>query len=523
MNKQFKTLSGLPVKDTYTSADLDRLELGNPGEFPYTRGVYKTMYRGRLWTMREFSGFGTAKETNLRYRYLLESGSTGLSVAFHLPTLMGRDSDDPKSLGEIGKCGVAVDSLRDMEILFSGIDLEKITTSMTINAPACILLAMYLVVAEKQGADWRRLGGTIQNDILKEYIAQKTYIFPPLPSIRLITDIFDFCIKEVPNWHPISVSGYHIREAGASAIQELAFTLASGLHYLYSARDAGIDIAELLPRVSFFFNSHNDFFEEIAKFRAARRLWAKEVKERFDINDEAKLIMKFHVQNAGSSLTSQQPYNNIARTAIQTLAGVLGGAQSIHTNSYDEALALPGKDAVTVALRTQQIIAHETGITQVIDPLGGSYYLEYLTNRLEDSAKEYIKRIDEMGGMVSAIEKGFPQREIMESAVRYQREVDSKERIIVGVNEFIEKEKPIRILKVQEKTQREQVSSVKRLKRERNRKRWEKTLGDLRETAKSHENIMPAILSSVRAYATVGEICNVLKEVFGEYKEPNII
>jgi methylmalonyl-CoA mutase N-terminal domain/subunit len=525
--KEFTTPSGISIKRVYTPSDIKDFDyekdLNEPAKFPFTRGIYETMYRGRLWTMRQFAGMGTPKETNKRFKYLLASGGTGLSVAFHMPTIMGRDSDHPLSRGEIGKCGVAVDSLRDMEIIFDGINLEKITTSMTINAPACILWAMYLVVGEKQKADWKKLDGTIQNDILKEYIAQKSYIFPPGPSMRLILDTFEFCIKEVPKWHPISISGYHIREAGANAVQELAFTLADGLCYLYAAKERGINIEELLPKLSFFFNSHNYFFEEIAKFRAARRLWAREVKKRFNIQNDDLLKMKFHVQNAGCSLTAQQPYNNVIRTTLQALAAVVGGAQSIHTNSFDEALALPSEEAVKIALRTQQIIAYESGVADTIDPFAGSYYLEWLTNQIEEKAKEYITRIDEIGGMIKAIEMGFPQREIANASYKYQKEIEEEKRIIVGVNKFVEKPKPIKILKITQKAQNEQIKSLQKLKKERNNKKVKDALENLKEVAKSNKNIMPAVLDAVRVYATVGEICDVFREVFGEYKEPKII
>lgn len=525
---QFSTLSWIPIKRLYTPLDTQDLnyekELGAPGQFPYTRGVYPTMYRGKPWTMRQFSGFGAAKETNKRYKYLLKSGQTGLSVAFHLPTLMGYDSDDPRSLGEVGKCGVAIDSLKDMEQLFEGIPLDKVSTSMTINSGASVMWAMYLAVAEKQGVDWKKLDGTIQNDVLKEYIAQKTYIFPPRPGIRLILDMFEFCVKEVPKWHPISISGYHIREAGSTAVQELAFTLADGLAYVHAAQDRGLDVNAILPKLSFFFNSHNDFFEEIAKYRAARRLWAKEVKQRFHPSDPRAYLCRFHAQTAGVSLTAQQPYNNVVRVALQALAAALGGAQSIHTNSLDEALALPTEHAVTIALRTQQILQNETGITDTIDPLGGSYFLESLTNEMEKRAKEYIDRIDHMGGMVAAVEQGYPQREIVESSARYQHEIEQKKRIIVGMNEYTDKnEKQIPTLKIGMKTEREQIASVRKLRKIRNPKKWKEAMTHLHETAKTDKNMMPSILAAVRAYATFGEICNVMREEFGQYKEPHIM
>ncbi len=527
-SKEFSTLSWIPVKRLYTPLDTEKInyekDLGFPGEFPYTRGVYPTMYRGKHWTMRQFSGFGSAKETNKRYKYLLKSGQTGLSVAFHLPTLMGYDSDDPRSLGEVGKCGVAIDSLKDMEELFEGIPLDKISTSMTINSGAAVMWAMYLAVAEKQGVDWKKLDGTIQNDILKEYIAQKTYIFPPRPGIRLILDMLDFGVREVPKWHPVSISGYHIREAGSTAVQELAFTLADGLAYVHAAQDRGLDVNAVLPKLSFFFNAHNDFFEEIAKYRAARRLWAKEVKRRFNPSDPRAYLCRFHAQTAGVSLTAQQPYNNVVRVAIQALAAVLGGAQSIHTNSLDEALALPSEHAVTIALRTQQILAHESGVSDTADPLGGSYYLESLTNEMENRAKEYIDRIDGMGGMVAAVEQGYPQREIVESSARYQHEIEQKKRIIVGVNEFQEKnEKQIPTLKIGMKMERAQVAAVRKLRKIRNQRKVKEALTHLHATAKTEENIMPALLNAVRAYATFGEICNVLREEFGQYKEPHIL
>jgi methylmalonyl-CoA mutase N-terminal domain/subunit len=526
--KKFETVSGMPVNIFYTPADLKdfdcKKDLGLPGEYPFTRGVRPTMYRGRLWTMRQFSGFGTARDTNKRYKFLLGHGETGLSVAFDFPTLYGRDSDDPWSQGEVGKCGVAISSLEDMETLFAGIPLDKVSTSMTINGPAAVLWAFYIAVGEKQGVSPDKLTGTIQNDILKEYIAQKSWIFPPEPSLRIITDIMAFGAKEVPKWNTISISGYHIREAGSTALQELAFTLADGFTYVEAGIDAGLDVDVFAPRLSYFFNSHLDFFEEIAKFRAARRIWAREMKNKYRAKKPESWLLRFHTQTAGCTLTTQQPENNIVRTAYQALAAVLGGTQSLHTNSMDEALALPSERAVLIALRTQQLIAHETGVANVIDPLGGSYFLETLTNRLEQGAYDYFRKIDALGGMVKAIEEGFPQREIGDSAYRYQRAVENKERTIVGVNEFtLSGERvEIPILKIDPKIEEEQHRRLERLRKRRDNRKVKRYLDDLRQAARSAANVMYPILDATRVYATLGEICGTLKDVFGEYREPPI-
>jgi methylmalonyl-CoA mutase N-terminal domain/subunit len=499
-------------------------DLGFPGEYPFTRGIYTTMYRGRLWTMRQFSGFGTAEDTNKRYHFLLSQGQTGLSVAFDMPTIMGYDSDSPRARGEVGICGVAVDTLKDMEILFKGIPLEKITTSMTINAPASILFAMYVSVAEKQGADIRKISGTIQNDILKEYIAQKSWIFPPEPSMRIIVNIFEYASKYVPKWNTISISGYHIREAGSTAVQELAFTLADGIEYVRAGIKAGLDVDEFAPRLSFFFNCHNDFFEEIAKFRAARRMWARIMKEKFKAKNPLSWLLRFHTQTAGCTLVAQQPMNNIIRVTLQALAAILGGTQSLHTNSMDETLALPTELAVMIALRTQQIIAEESGVTNTIDPLGGSYYVEYLTNKMEEEAWKYINKIEEMGGMIKAIEAGFPQREIADASYRYQKEVEEGKRTIVGVNKYqIEEKIEIPILKIPPEVEEKQIKRLQQVKRERNNEEVRRILDDLKRTAEGDENLMPYIFKAVKAYATEGEIISALKEVFGEYKDPGII
>ena len=522
--KLFTTVSGRKIKELYTPADLADFDyfkdLSFPGEYPFTRGVHPTMYRGRLWTMRQFSGFGTAEDTNKRYKYLLSHGQTGLSVAFHLPTLMGLDSDDPSAQGEIGKCGVAIDSLADMEILFKGIPLDKITTSMTINAPAAVLWAMYIAVAEKKGISPKVISGTIQNDILKEYMAQKTFIFPPRPSMKLIVDTFEYGAKEVPRWNTISISGYHIREAGATAVQELAFTLRDGIEYVEWALERGLKLDDFAPRLSFFFNSHNDFFEEIAKFRAARRIWAEVMRHRFRAKNPRSWWLRFHTQTSGVSLMAQQPYNNIVRVAIQALAAVLGGTQSLHTNSLDETYALPSEEAVTIALRTQQIIAHESGIANSIDPLGGAYFVEALTREMEKEAKDYIRKIDDMGGMVKAIELGFPQREIADSAYWYQKAVDQKEKIIVGVNAFQMKHEPIPILCIDDAVARQQLARLREVRKSRNQARVEQSLRDLKKAAADDQNLMPPLLSCVKTYATLGEIMDALKEVFGEYQEP---
>ncbi|MEO0096405.1 MAG: methylmalonyl-CoA mutase family protein [candidate division WOR-3 bacterium] len=524
---KFTTVSGVPLKALYTPDDLHGFDyerdLGYPGEFPFTRGVQTTMYRGRLWTMRQFSGMGTPKDTNKRYKYLLKHGQTGLSVAFDFPTLYGRDSDDPFSHGEVGKCGVAVDTLRDMEIIFDGIPLDKISTSMTINPPAAMLLAMYIVVGEKQGVPADLLTGTIQNDMLKEYQAQKTWIYPPEPSMRIITDILAYCSDNVPKWNTISISGYHIREAGATAVQELAFTLANGFTYVEYGIKAGLPVDKFAPRLSFFFNSHLDFFEEIAKYRAARRIWAKMMREKYNAQDPRSWLMRFHTQTAGCTLTAQQPENNIIRTAFQALAAVLGGTQSLHTNSMDETYALPTEKAVKIALRTQQLIAYETGVANVIDPLGGSYYVEYLTNEMEKRAYEYFDKINALGGVLPAIEKGFFQKEISRSAYEYQQAIEKKEKYHVGINIFEEEEKPdIEILKIPPEVEVEQIKSLKKVKKERNNAKVKEKLKDLRKAAENGENLMPRILECVRAYATLGEMCGTLKEVFGVYREPII-
>lgn len=522
--EEFKTSSEIEIKPIYTPEDvkdIDYLEkLGFPGEYPYTRGVQPTMYRGKFWTMRQYAGYGTAEESNKRFKYLLEQGQTGLSVAFDLPTQIGYDSDHPMAEGEVGKVGVAIDSLYDMEILFDGIPLDKVSTSMTINAPAAILLAMYIAVAEKQGVSPDKLNGTIQNDILKEYVARGTYIFPTGPSMRLITNIFEYCSKYVPKWNTISISGYHMREAGATAVQEVAFTLANAIAYVDAAIKAGLDVDEFAPRISFFFSAHNDLFEEVAKFRAARRMWAKIMKERFGAKDPRSMMMRFHTQTAGSTLTAQQPDNNIIRVTIQALAAVLGGTQSLHTNSRDEALALPTEDSVWIALRTQQIIAYESGVCDTPDPLAGSYYVEYLTDEIEKRAFEYIKKIDELGGAVKAIDLGYMQREIQESAYRYQMEIESGKRIIVGLNKFqMEEEPPKNLLKVDPQVEIVQREKIKKVKEMRDNARVEKALKALKKAAEGDDNLMPWILDAVREYATLGEITDVLRSVFGEYQQ----
>jgi len=524
-NALFQSISGEPVEMLYTPDDVEDTEylrdLGFPGEYPFTRGVRDNMYRGRLWTMRQFSGFGTAMDSNKRYHFLLECGQTGLSVAFHMPTIMGYDSDHPRALGEVGRCGVAIDSLEDMEVLFDRIPLDKVSTSMTINAPAAILLAFYICVAEKQGVSSQKISGTIQNDILKEYIAQKSWIFPPEPSLRIITDIMAFCSEHVPRWNTISISGYHIREAGSTAAQELAFTLADGFAYVEAGIKTGLDVDTFAPRLSFFFNSHLDFFEEIAKYRAARRIWARVMKEKYGAKKRESLLMRFHTQTAGCSLTAQQPENNIVRTAYQALAAVLGGTQSLHTNSMDETLALPSEKAVQVALRTQQIIAFETGVTDAIDPLAGSYYVESMTNRIEKKAGEYFEKIEKMGGVIKAIEKGYLQKEISDAAYRYQREIERRQRIIVGVNEYLmENEKiEIPILAIDPEVERVQVARVKALRAKRDSGLVKSRLEALKKAAEGKDNLMPHIIEASRAYATLGEMIEVLKAVFGEYKE----
>jgi methylmalonyl-CoA mutase N-terminal domain/subunit len=520
------TISGRPIEPLYrpedvAGVDYDR-DLGDPGQFPYTRGIHETMYRGRLWTMRQFAGFGAARQTNERFKYLLEHGGSGLSVAFDLPTLMGRDPDHPLSLGEVGKCGVAVSSLEDMETLFEGIPLDRVTTSMTINSPAAMLLAFYILVGEKQGVAEEALAGTIQNDILKEFIAQKEYIYPPRPSMRIIVDMIRYCTERMPKWNTISISGYHIREAGSTAAQELAFTLRDGIEYVQWCVDAGMDVDSFAPRLSFFFNSHSDFFEEIAKYRAARRIWARTMRDRFGAKSPRSWMLRFHTQTAGVSLTAQQPYNNVVRTALQALAGVLGGTQSLHTNSLDEALALPTEEAVTIALRTQQVIAHESGVPATADPLGGSWFVEKLTNDIEAEALDYFRRIDALGGMVTAVERGFPQREIQEAAFRFQQAVEQKENVIVGVNEYQMEEKPIPILYIDEAVERAHVASVTALRERRDSARARLALEDLKDAARGTDNLMPPILDASRAYATLGEMCDALRDVFGEYEEPPV-
>jgi len=523
--KKFTTVSGEEVKALYTPLDLQNKEylssLGYPGEYPFTRGVYPTMYRGRLWTMRQFSGFGTAEDSNKRYRMLLSQGQTGISVAFHMPTIMGYDSDNSKAAGEVGKCGVAIDSLKDMGTLFNKIPLDRVTTSMTINGPASILLALYIVTAEKQGVSPLKIGGTIQNDILKEYIAQKSWIFPPRPSLRIITDIFAFCSKHVPRWNTISISGYHIREAGSTAVQELAFTLADGIGYVQAGIEAGLDVDEFGPRLSFFFNSHSDFFEEIAKFRAARRIWSRVMKERFKAKNPDSWKLRFHTQTAGCTLTAQQPMNNVVRVALQGMAAVLGGTQSLHTNSLDETLSLPTEEAALLALRTQQVIAEESGAADTIDPLGGAYFVESLTNQMEEEALNYINKIDKMGGIIPAIEKGFPQKEIARAAYRFQMEVEKEERVIVGMNKFQEEERMrIPILTIPAEVEEKQVKALKKLRKQRNNKAVKSCLDRLMTTAKGQGNIMPPIIDAARSYATLGEVCDTLREAFGEYREP---
>jgi len=523
-----ETISGIPLKLFYTPDDIKNLDyerdLGAPGQYPFTRGIRETMYRGRLWTMRLFSGFGTAKDTNQRYKFLLEHGETGLSVAFDFPTLYGRDSDDPLSHGEVGVCGVAVSSLADMETLFDGIPLDSVSTSMTINGPAAVLWAFYIVAAEKQGVSSEKLRGTIQNDILKEYIAQKSWLFPPEPSLRIITDIMEYGTKYCPQWNTISISGYHIREAGSTAVQELAFTLMDGFTYVEAGINRGLDVDKFAPRLSFFFDSHLDFFEEIAKFRAARRIWAKEMKKRYGAKKKESLLLRFHTQTAGCTLTAQQPENNIVRTAFQALQAVLGGTQSLHTNSMDETWALPTEKAALIALRTQQILAYETNIPNVIDPLAGSYYVEYLTNRMEEEAYKYFDQIRKLGGMIKAIEMNYPQREIADAAYRYQKAVEEKRRIIVGVNDFIlpDEQLEIPILKIDFRVEEEQKERLATLRKKRDNNLVKKRLQELKMVAQSEENIMFPILECARAYCTLGEICGVLKEVFGEYREKPI-
>ncbi len=519
----FTTVSSYPIRRLYTAADLPdwnpETELGLPGEPPYTRGIHPTMYRGKLWTMRQFAGFGTAEDTNARFRYLLGQGQTGLSVAFDLPTLMGYDADHPLSEGEVGKCGVAISSLADMEVLFDQIPLADATTSMTINSPAAVIWAMYLAVAEKQGADWQKISGTLQNDILKEYIAQKEYIYPPEPSMRLVVDTLEFGAKHTPKFNAISISGYHIREAGSSAIQELAFTLRDGIEYVDWAIRRGMPVDDFAPRLSFFFNAHSDFFEEIAKYRAARRIWYKTMTERYGAKNPRSWALRFHTQTAGCSLTAQQPYNNVVRTALQALAAVLGGTNSLHTNSLDEAWALPTEFAATLALRTQQIIAHESGVTNTADPLGGSYFVETLTNEIERGGWDYIHKIDALGGMVNAIERGYPQREIAEASYNYQLAVDRKDKIIVGVNDYVAQEKGIELLQIDETVTRRQSEKLKKLRAERSTDQVTRNLNALRQAAAGSANLMPFIYDAVKSYATLGEICDAMRDVFGIYQE----
>jgi len=523
---EFTTISGHPIRRLYTQADLADWDverhLGLPGEPPYTRGIHATMHRGRLWTMRQFAGFGSAADTNKRFRYLLTQGQTGLSTAFDLPTLMGYDSDHSLSEGEVGKCGVAISSLADMEALFDQIPLSQVTTSMTINSPAAVIWAMYLAVAEKQGADWKKISGTIQNDILKEYIAQKEYIYPPEPSMRLVIDTFEFGMKHTPKFNTISVSGYHIREAGSTAIQELAFTLRDGIEYVDWGLRRGLPVDEFAPQLSFFFNSHSDFFEEIAKFRAARRIWVTTMKERFGARSPRSWALRFHTQTAGCSLTAQQPYNNVVRTALQALAAILGGTQSLHTNSLDEAWALPTEFAATLALRTQQILAHESGVTNTVDPLGGSYFVEALTNEVEAGAWEYIHRIDALGGMVHAIENSYPQREIAEASYHYQMAVDKKQKIVVGVNDFTSEEQPLEVLQIDESVAQQQAVALKKLRAERSSEEVRRRLSALQKAAEGQENLMPFIFDAVKVYATLGEICDAMRSVFGTYEETAI-
>jgi methylmalonyl-CoA mutase N-terminal domain/subunit len=521
---RFTTVSDLEIKGLYTPEDTKDIDysrdIGFPGVYPFTRGVQPSMYRGRLWTMRMFSGLGGPEETNKRFHYLLSHGETGLSIAFHYPTLMGYDSDSPMSRGEIGKCGVAIDTLKDMEILFEGIPLDKVTTSMTINPPASILLAMYIAVAEKQGVSKKAIGGTIQNDMLKEFIAQKTFMLPPRPSLRIIVDTIEYCAKEVPRWNTISISGYHIREAGATAIQELAFTLADGIAYVEAAMERGLNVDDFAPRLSFFFDSHIDFFEEVAKFRAARRIWSKIMRERFMAKNPRSWMLRFHTQTAGCSLTAQQPYNNVVRTAYEALAAVLGGTNSLHTNSLDETYAIPTEEAVTVALRTQQILAEETGVGNTIDPLAGSYFVEALTHQMEEQAWEYIRKIDEMGGMVAAVERGYPQAEIADSAYKYQRQIDCGEKVIVGLNKYMTDHPPITIWRMKAEIEERQLRRLREVKQTRNSQIVKELLHEIRKVSQNGENLMPHIINAVRKYASIQEICDVWRDVFGRYMDP---
>ena len=525
--KRFSTVSDHPVQNLYTPLDIKDLDYSNdtgfPNQYPFTRGVQPTMYRGRLWTMRMFAGLGSAKDTNERFHLLVNEGQTGLSTAFDMPTLMGYDTDSPKSRGECGRCGVAIDTLKDMEILFDGLPIDKITSSMTINPPAAVMWAMYIVMAEKRGIRREIIGGTIQNDMLKEFIAQKTFMCPPKPSMRLITDTVEFATKEIPRWNPISISGYHIREAGSTAVQELAFTLADGIAYVEAALERGLAVDSFAPRLSFFFNSHLDFFEEIAKYRAARRMWAKIMSERFKAKDQRSMWLRFHTQTAGCSLTAQQPYNNVIRTALEALAAVLGGTQSLHTNSLDEVLALPTEEAATIALRTQQIIAEESGVANTIDPLGGSFYVERLTRDMEEEAFEYIKKIDDMGGMVAAIERNYPQLEIADAAYKYQKQIDSKEKTVVGVNKYMTEEKlPVETLQIEEELEKKQIQWTNQVKDTRDNKKVKDALEKLGESAERDDNLMHPIIDAVKAYATEQEICDLFREVFGVYRDPGV-
>jgi methylmalonyl-CoA mutase N-terminal domain/subunit len=522
---EFTTLSSRPIERLYTPESLKGFEpaadLGEPGEFPFTRGAYPNMYRGRLWTMRQFAGFGTAADTNERFHFLLKQGQTGLSTAFDFPTLMGIDSENPRARGEVGVCGVAIDSLKDMETLFGGIPLGEVSTSMTINSPATVLFSMYLEVAEKQGVSLKQLNGTVQNDCLKDFIAQKTWIYPPVPAMRLSCDLIEYAAAEVPKWHPISISGYHIREAGSTAAQELAFTLRDGIEYVEACVKRGLKVDEFGPKLSFFFNAHSDFFEEIAKYRAARRIWARTMKERFGAMNPEAMRIKFHTQTAGCSLTAQQPMNNVVRTTLQALSGVLGGTQSLHTNSLDETLALPTEESVRIALRTQQIIAHESGVANTVDPFAGSYFVEALTNEMEKEAEDYFRKIDAMGGMLRAIETGFPQREIIDAAFKYQRQVETKEKTIVGVNDFtVADEPPLETLRVGPEVEARQMQSTREMKAKRNEKALQAALADLKEASKTPKNLIPFIRNAVREYATLGEIVDTMKEEFGVYKDP---
>jgi methylmalonyl-CoA mutase N-terminal domain/subunit len=525
--ERFSTVSDQEIKRIYSPVDVGDMafmrDIGFPGEYPFTRGVQPSMYRGRLWTMRMFAGLGSAKDTNKRFHLLVKEGQTGLSTAFDMPTLMGYDTDSPKARGECGRCGVAIDTLKDMEDLFEGLPIDRITTSMTINPPAAVIWAMYIAMAERRGIDRRAIGGTIQNDMLKEFIAQKTFMCPPRPSVRVVTDTVEFGTNEVPRWNTISISGYHIREAGSTAVQELAFTLADGIAYTQAAIDRGLEVDDFAPRFSFFFNSHLDFFEEIAKFRAARRLWARIMEERFKAKDPRSWWLRFHTQTAGCSLTAQQPYNNVVRTALQALSAVLGGTQSLHTNSLDEVLAIPTEEAATIALRTQQIIAEESGVANTIDPLGGSYFVEALTNQMEEEAVEIIQRIDDMGGMLAAIEKNYPQQEIADAAYHYQRQIDENEKTVVGVNKYrTDEEIPVEILEIDEKLERLQIEKIHRIKDERDNKKVRECLEQVGEACAGDQNIMEPLLAGVKAYATLQEVCDVFRQVFGEYRDPGI-